>query len=54
MEVSLWVDKQRLNLKSYNKAVGLMKTNVRSEVSIPLTEVEISEQVMGINFQLFF
>ena len=49
MEVSLWLDKQRLNLKSYNKAVGLMKTNVRSEVSIPLSELEITEQVRALD-----
>jgi len=47
MEVSLWLDKQRLHLKSYNKTQGLMKTNVRSEVSIPLSELEITDQVEG-------
>ena len=47
MEVSLWLDKQRLNLKSYNKAIGLLKTNVRSEVSIPLSELEITDCVEG-------
>ena len=46
-EVSLWIDNNRLNLKSYTDCEGILKNTVRSEVSIPVSDVEISDCLEG-------
>lgn len=46
-EVSLWIDKNRLNLKSYTDCEGILKNTVRSEVSIPVSDVEVSDCLEG-------
>jgi len=46
-EVSLWIDNNRLNLKSYTDCEGILKNTVRSEVSIPVSDVEVSDCLEG-------
>ena len=46
-EVSLWIDNNRLNLKSYTDCEGMLKNTVRSEVSIPVSDVEVSDCLEG-------
>ena len=41
------LDESRLNLKSYTESISLLKTTLRSEVSIPINELEIMDSVDG-------
>ena len=45
MEVTMWMDNDRLHFKSYNEAA--LKSTVRSQVYIPIEEIELLLDIEG-------